>query len=60
MNGTLEQLMRGKRNYTRTAVHAAPKPFLFIALNISGSERLSTHLVKSVELPRDESTADIS
>ncbi|CAI6341303.1 unnamed protein product [Periconia digitata] len=38
------ELMRGKRNYTRTAVHAAPKPFVFIALNASGSIRLSTHL----------------
>ncbi|PVI04283.1 hypothetical protein DM02DRAFT_586518 [Periconia macrospinosa] len=38
------ELMRGKRNYTRTAVHSAPKPFVFIALNASGSVRLSTHL----------------
>jgi hypothetical protein len=40
------QLIRGKRNFTRTAVYAAPKPFLFIALNASGSARLSTHLVR--------------
>ncbi|KAF1957930.1 hypothetical protein CC80DRAFT_515406 [Byssothecium circinans] len=38
------ELMRGKRNYTRTAVHAAPKPFLFIALNARGTGRLTTHL----------------
>ena len=37
--------MRGKRNFTRTAVHAAPRPFLFIALGVSGSVRLTTHLV---------------
>lgn len=39
------ELMRGKRNFTRTAVHAAPRPFLFIALNASGSLRLLSHLV---------------
>jgi len=38
------ELMRGKRNFTRTAVHAAPRPFLFIALNASGSLRLLSHL----------------
>ncbi|KAF2264854.1 hypothetical protein CC78DRAFT_532963 [Lojkania enalia] len=38
------ELIRGKRNFTRTAVHAAPRPFLFIALNVSGSARLTTHL----------------
>ncbi|KAF2734512.1 hypothetical protein EJ04DRAFT_493463 [Polyplosphaeria fusca] len=38
------ELIRGKRNFTRTAVHAAPKPFLFIALNLTGSPRLTTHL----------------
>ncbi|EOA87204.1 hypothetical protein ACJQWK_10409 [Exserohilum turcicum] len=38
------ELLRGKRNFTRTAVHAAPKPFLFIALNASGSSRLTMHL----------------
>ncbi|KAF2251802.1 hypothetical protein BU26DRAFT_502400 [Trematosphaeria pertusa] len=38
------ELIRGKRNYTRTAVHAAPRPFLFIALNESESARLATHL----------------
>ncbi|KAF2196957.1 hypothetical protein GQ43DRAFT_425567 [Delitschia confertaspora ATCC 74209] len=38
------ELIRGKRNFTRTAVHAAPKPFLFVALNLNGSIRLTTHL----------------
>ncbi|KAF2790665.1 hypothetical protein K505DRAFT_310996 [Melanomma pulvis-pyrius CBS 109.77] len=38
------ELMRGKRNFTRTAVHAAPRPFLLIALNVSGTNRLTTHL----------------
>jgi hypothetical protein len=41
-----QQLMRGKRNFTRTAVHAAPRPFLFIALNKSGSARMVTHVVR--------------
>ncbi|KAF2190110.1 hypothetical protein K469DRAFT_23526 [Zopfia rhizophila CBS 207.26] len=39
-----DDLIRGKRNFTRTAVYAAPKPFLFIALNIGGTARLTTHL----------------
>ncbi|KAF2806450.1 uncharacterized protein BDZ99DRAFT_95204 [Mytilinidion resinicola] len=39
------ELIRGKRVFTRTAVHAAPKPFLFIALNASESEfKLIQHL----------------
>ncbi|KAL5385120.1 hypothetical protein DPSP01_004932 [Paraphaeosphaeria sporulosa] len=38
------ELIRGKRNFTRTAVHAAPKPFLFIALNAIGTASLSLHL----------------
>lgn len=38
------ELIRGKRNFTRTAVHAAPRPFLFIALNVEGTARLTTHL----------------
>ncbi|KAF2025165.1 hypothetical protein EK21DRAFT_77087 [Setomelanomma holmii] len=38
------ELMRGKRNFTRTAVHAAPKPFLLIALNSSDSPRLTVHV----------------
>ncbi|KAL1797813.1 hypothetical protein ACET3X_004419 [Alternaria dauci] len=38
------ELIRGKRNFTRTAVHAAPRPFLFIALNASDSPRLTMHL----------------
>ncbi|KAI4920111.1 hypothetical protein J4E90_002251 [Alternaria incomplexa] len=38
------ELIRGKRNFTRTAVHAAPKPFLFIALNASDTPRLTMHL----------------
>ncbi|KAF1834663.1 hypothetical protein BDW02DRAFT_323358 [Decorospora gaudefroyi] len=38
------ELMRGKRNFTRTAVHAAPRPFLFIALAASGTSRLTMHL----------------
>lgn len=38
------ELIRGKRNFTRTAVHAAPKPFLFIALNAIGTAPLSLHL----------------
>ncbi|KAL6703554.1 hypothetical protein ACN47E_009579 [Coniothyrium glycines] len=38
------ELIRGKRNFTRTAVHAAPKPFLLVALNIVDSERLTMHL----------------
>ncbi|KAH9877688.1 hypothetical protein J1614_002905 [Plenodomus biglobosus] len=38
------ELIRGKRNFTRTAVHAAPKPFLFISLNVSGTQRLTLHL----------------
>lgn len=38
------ELIRGKRNFTRTAVHAAPKPFLFIALNVQGTSRLTMHL----------------
>ncbi|KAH7371284.1 hypothetical protein BKA66DRAFT_424316 [Pyrenochaeta sp. MPI-SDFR-AT-0127] len=38
------ELMRGKRNFTRTAVHAAPKQFLLLALNEAGSPRLTTHL----------------
>lgn len=43
------QLMRGKRNFTRTAVHAAPKPFLLVALNEAGSPRLTTHLVCCIQ-----------
>lgn len=38
------ELLRGKRNFTRTAVHAAPRPFLFIALNVSSPLRLTSHL----------------
>ncbi|KAF2706010.1 hypothetical protein K504DRAFT_387494 [Pleomassaria siparia CBS 279.74] len=38
------ELMRGKRNFTRTAVHAAPRPFLLISLNVVGTVRLTTHL----------------
>ncbi|KAI4683771.1 uncharacterized protein J4E84_006609 [Alternaria hordeiaustralica] len=38
------ELIRGKRNFTRTAVHAAPKPFLFIALNALDTPRLTMHL----------------
>ncbi|ORY15309.1 hypothetical protein BCR34DRAFT_183645 [Clohesyomyces aquaticus] len=38
------ELIRGKRNFTRTAVHAAPRPFLFIALNNTGTGRLTSHL----------------
>ena len=40
------QLMRGKRNFTRTAVHAAPRPFLFVALSNLNSARLTMHLVR--------------
>lgn len=38
------ELMRGKRNFTRTAVHVAPRPFLLIALNVSGTSRMTMHL----------------
>jgi len=39
------ELIRGKRIFTRTDVHAAPKPFLFIALNAIESEStLTQHL----------------
>ncbi|KAF3046280.1 hypothetical protein E8E11_003533 [Didymella keratinophila] len=38
------ELIRGKRNFTRTAVHAAPRPFLFIALNGLNTTRLTMHL----------------
>lgn len=38
------ELIRGKRNFTRTAVHAAPRPFLFLALNETGTPRLTMHL----------------
>ncbi|KAF1921295.1 hypothetical protein BDU57DRAFT_435431 [Ampelomyces quisqualis] len=38
------ELVRGKRNFSRTAVYAAPRPFLFIALNASGTRRLTLHL----------------
>ncbi|KAF9700833.1 hypothetical protein EKO04_002082 [Ascochyta lentis] len=38
------ELMRGKRNFTRTAVHAAPRPFLFVALNELTTSRLTMHL----------------
>ncbi|KAH6642260.1 hypothetical protein C7974DRAFT_98312 [Boeremia exigua] len=38
------ELIRGKRNFTRTAVHAAPRPFLFIALNDLDPTRLTMHL----------------
>ncbi|KAF2826055.1 hypothetical protein CC86DRAFT_394819 [Ophiobolus disseminans] len=38
------ELMRGKRNFSRTAVHAAPRPFLFIALNSSEISRMAVHL----------------
>ncbi|KAF3031994.1 hypothetical protein E8E12_000612 [Didymella heteroderae] len=38
------ELMRGKRNFTRTAVHAAPRPFLFVALNGLTTTRLTMHL----------------
>jgi hypothetical protein len=41
--------MRGKRNFTRTAVHAAPRPFLFVALDITGTARLTTHLVGKID-----------
>lgn len=46
LQANTEQLIRGKRNFTRTAVHAAPKPFLFIALSSMGTERLTMHLVR--------------
>jgi hypothetical protein len=39
------QLIRGKRNFTRTAVHAAPKPFIFISLGEADTSRLTMHLV---------------
>ncbi|OCK96086.1 uncharacterized protein K441DRAFT_695107 [Cenococcum geophilum 1.58] len=39
------ELIRGRRIFSRTAVHAAPKPFLFIALTSSeSSARLTPHL----------------
>ncbi|KAF1933301.1 uncharacterized protein M421DRAFT_52318 [Didymella exigua CBS 183.55] len=38
------ELMRGKRNFTRTAVYAAPRPFLLVALNELNTTRLSMHL----------------
>ncbi|KAH7384410.1 hypothetical protein DE146DRAFT_668548 [Phaeosphaeria sp. MPI-PUGE-AT-0046c] len=38
------ELIRGKRNFSRTAVYAAPKPFLLVALNSSGTSRLTLHL----------------
>ncbi|KAJ4331407.1 hypothetical protein N0V87_009197 [Didymella glomerata] len=38
------ELMRGKRNFTRTAVHAAPRPFLFVALDGLNTTRLTMHL----------------
>lgn len=38
--------MRGKRNFTRTAVHAAPRPFLFVALDGLNTTRLTMHLVR--------------
>lgn len=42
------QLIRGKRIFTRTAVHPAPKRFLFIALLASDSDiRLTPHLVRT-------------
>lgn len=50
--------MRGKRNFTRTAVHAAPKAFLFVALDVTGTARLSTHLVWMIMIPRFESSPD--
>jgi hypothetical protein len=43
-------LIRGKRNFTRTAVHAAPRPFLFVSLQVNGSARLTTHLVSFLPL----------
>lgn len=42
---TTLQLIRGKRNFSRTAVYAAPKPFLLVALISSGTPRLTLHLV---------------
>ncbi|KAF2272685.1 uncharacterized protein EI97DRAFT_436765 [Westerdykella ornata] len=52
------ELIRNKRNFTRTAVHAAPKPFIFVALQATGSQRLSTHLndhlfISHTHLPED-------
>ncbi|KAH5423342.1 hypothetical protein HBI23_198890 [Parastagonospora nodorum] len=38
------ELIRGKRNFSRTAVYAAPRPFLFIALNSGETPRLTMHL----------------
>ncbi|OAL05195.1 hypothetical protein IQ06DRAFT_212865 [Phaeosphaeriaceae sp. SRC1lsM3a] len=38
------ELIRGKRNFSRTAVYAAPKPFLLVALISSGTPRLTLHL----------------
>ncbi|KAF2646358.1 hypothetical protein P280DRAFT_512538 [Massarina eburnea CBS 473.64] len=52
------ELMRGKRNYTRTAVHAAPKPFLFIALNASGTARLNAHLNDQFFISHKHQTED--
>ncbi|KAG9200552.1 hypothetical protein G6514_006894 [Epicoccum nigrum] len=38
------ELIRGKRNFTRTAVHAAPRPFLFVALTNLNTTPLTMHL----------------
>lgn len=38
------KLIRGKRNFTRTAVHAAPRPFLLVSLSVSRTQRLTEHL----------------
>ncbi|KAH7138768.1 hypothetical protein B0J11DRAFT_515242 [Dendryphion nanum] len=38
------ELVRGRRNFTRTAVHVAPKPFLFIAVNAKDKQPMNTHL----------------
>ncbi|KAF1990021.1 hypothetical protein K402DRAFT_444535 [Aulographum hederae CBS 113979] len=38
------ELIRGKRIFSRTAVHTAPKRFLFISLQASGSPKLVPHL----------------
>ncbi|OCL06391.1 hypothetical protein AOQ84DRAFT_297062 [Glonium stellatum] len=39
------ELIRGRRIFSRTAVHATPKPFLFVALTSSESKaRLTPHL----------------
>ncbi|CAO2655106.1 Nn.00g101700.m01.CDS01 [Neocucurbitaria sp. VM-36] len=52
------ELMRGKRNFTRTAVHAAPKQFLLVVLNATGTPRLTMHLNDQISISHHHQVDD--